>query len=168
MHWHCNVGMKVIHQIIIKITSADSLVIPEHSDLFNWSKLVKHMPDVLEYWVEMFWKKNSTLNPIYSPIVLKYLTKMFERKLNFMILDFWSNIVLPPRHSFCKPSRWKASSLKIDLFNHQLKRKFQRNQIMQYSQIGFESWPPQNNFKHQIEICVKRNRRERDYLQKNE
>ena len=45
--------MKVIHQLI-KITSADSLVISEHSDLFNWSKLVKHMPDVLEYWVEMF------------------------------------------------------------------------------------------------------------------
>ena len=138
MHLHCNVGMKVIHQIIIKITSADSLVISEHSDLFNWSKLVEHMPDVLEYLVDMFWERKFNFcyisNPTYSANVLKIF---FKGKLHCII-----NIVLPPRHSSCKPSRWKASSLKVNLFNHQVKRKFQRNQIMQYSQIGFESWPP--------------------------
>ena len=33
---------------MIEITSAYSLVISEHGDLLYWTKLVKHLPDVLE------------------------------------------------------------------------------------------------------------------------
>ena len=39
----------------------------------------------------------------------------------------------PLRHSSCKPSRWKAFSLEIDLFNHQFKRNNLGNSI-------FENW----------------------------
>ena len=45
----------------------------------------------------------------------------------------------PPRHSSCKPSRWKAFSLEIDLFNHQFKRKHLRgNRLFNICKFDFK------------------------------
>ena len=44
---------------MIKITSAYSLVISEHGDLLYWTKLVKHLPDVLERKDRKRWQEHK-------------------------------------------------------------------------------------------------------------